>query len=108
MVFGKPADMVTGQRKIQHLFLRAGFGETPATVKNLSQTPLSTLTAQLFEESARFTDIHYLPYPLNESQEKKGVTPFLFVKMLLKSRKEMEELNTQWLFQDDQYPRRAA
>src|SRR5262245_13111720 len=90
--------MVSEQRKIQHLFLRAGFGETPAVIRSMSGRSPAELAEQLFTASKTSTEIRYLPYPLNESQEKKGVTPFLFVKMLIQSRRDMEELNAEWLF----------
>jgi uncharacterized protein (DUF1800 family) len=90
--------MTSQQKKIQHLFLRAGFGETPARINQLQNTSINTIVDDLFTASKQWKDIHYLPYPLKENQEKKGVGAGQFVKMILKSKQDMEELNTEWLF----------
>lgn len=98
MVIGLHLIVVTGQKKIQHLFLRAGFGETPAGILALRKFTLPELVSQLFSSSEKFRDLNYLPFPLNESQERKGASPFQVLKMILKSRQDMEELNSEWLF----------
>ncbi len=90
--------MVSEQRRIQHLFLRAGFGETPARIASLRNTPIQSIVNDLFASSQEFKDINYLPYPLKENQEKKGVSPLQVLKMVLKSKQDLEELNGEWLF----------
>jgi uncharacterized protein (DUF1800 family) len=90
--------MTLQQKKIQHLFLRAGFGETPATVNRLQNTPLHSIVDDLFNSSKELKDISYLPYPLKENEEMKGVSAFKAVKMILKSKQDMEELNGEWIF----------
>jgi uncharacterized protein (DUF1800 family) len=88
----------TQQKKIQHLFLRAGFGETPARVREVLNTPINSIVEDLFTASKQYKDINYLPYPLKENQEKKGVDAFQAIKMILKSKQDLEELNGEWLF----------
>ncbi len=90
--------MATAQKKIQHLFLRAGFGETPDRINSLLNAPISKIVDGLFTESQECKDINYLPYPLKENEEKNGVGGFKLIKMFLKSFGEMEELNNEWLF----------
>jgi uncharacterized protein (DUF1800 family) len=90
--------MTSQQKKIQHLFLRAGFGETPSRIAMLKNTPLHSIVDDLFNSSKEFKDINYLPFPLKENEEMKGVSAFKAVKMILKSKQDMEELNGEWLF----------
>ncbi len=90
--------MASAQKKIQHLFLRAGFGETPDRITSLVNAPINSIVDGLFESSRDYKDIDYLPYPLKENEEEKGVGGFKLIKMFLKSFGEMEELNGEWLF----------
>jgi hypothetical protein len=90
--------MASAQKKIQHLFLRAGFGETPSRIYSLANAPLSSVVDGLFTASQECKDINYLPYPIPENEEKNGVGAFKLIKMFLKSYEEMEELNGEWLF----------
>lgn len=90
--------MASHQTKIQHLLLRAGFGETPATIDSLLKKSINEVVDDLFKSSAEFKDINYLPYPLNEKEQKKGAGGFKQVKLFFKSFAEMEQLNEQWIF----------
>ena len=90
--------MASQQQKIQHLFLRAAFGETPDVVNARLAKPLHSIVEELFESSQDYKDIAYLPYPLNEKEERKGLGPYQILKMILKSRKDTEELNLEWIF----------
>ncbi len=90
--------MASKQKKIQHLFLRAGFGETPDRINSLLNTPIPSIVDQLFATSQDYKDIDYLPYPIKEDEEKNGVGAFQLIKMFLKSYGDMEELNGEWLF----------
>lgn len=90
--------MVSQQRKIQHLFLRGAFGETPGTINSLLNTPLPTIVEQLFDSSKEYKEISYLPYPINEDREDKGATGFQMLMMFIKSFAELEELNSEWIF----------
>lgn len=90
--------MVSQQQKIQHLFLRAGFGETPARIKSCLNKTLSEIIEELFASSQAYKEIDYLPFPLNEREEEKGISGFKVILMILKSKKDLEELNNEWIF----------
>jgi len=90
--------MASSQKKIQHLFLRAGFGETPSRINSLVNANIPSIVDGLFAASQEYKDINYLPYPLKEDEEKNGVGAFKLIKMFLKSYGDMEELNGEWIF----------
>lgn len=90
--------MASAQKKIQHLFLRAGFGETPSRIFSLVNASIPSIVDGLFTSSQECKDINYIPYPINENEEKDGVGTFKLLKMFLKSYGDMEELNGEWLF----------
>lgn len=90
--------MQLSQKQIQHLFLRTGFGALPSEFVHLKNKPREQLVEEIFNSSAEFKQIKYLPYPLNEKEEQKGVSAFQILKMILRSQKDMEELNIQWIF----------
>jgi len=86
------------QRKIQHVYLRAGFSETPKRIQELSGKTIQEIVDDLFENSKSYKDINYLPYPLNEREEKKGAGGIKLANLFIKSFSEMEQLNEQWIF----------
>lgn len=90
--------MASHQTKIQHLLLRAGFGETPENLQNLIKKDIQTVVDRLFDDSKNFKELNYLPYPLNEKEQKKGAGGAKQVKLFIKSFAEMEQLNEQWIF----------
>ena len=90
--------MTSIQKKIQHLFLRAGFGETPDRINAMLNKPIPSIVDELFATSQSYKDIDYLPYPIPENEEKNGVGAFKLIKMFLKSYGDMEELNSEWIF----------
>lgn len=90
--------MQLSQKQIQHLFLRAGFGASPSYIYTLVGKTKETIVEQLFSDSASFKDLSYLPFPLSEKEEQKGIGGFQLVALILRSKKEMEELNSEWIF----------
>lgn len=90
--------MASKQKQIQHLFLRAGFGETPSRINSLLNTPIASIVDELVATSQNYKDINYLPYPLSENEEKNGVGGFKLLKLILMSYSEKEELNCEWIF----------
>jgi uncharacterized protein (DUF1800 family) len=86
------------QQQLQHLFLRAGFGETPQTIQPLVGASREAVVDRLFASSRQYKNVSYLPYPLHEGQYDKGLNVFQLVAMILRSKQEMEELNAEWLF----------
>ncbi len=89
--------MVSKQKKIQHLFLRAGFGETPERINSLLNTSMSSIVEQLFADSQNYQDMTYLSYPLPQDDEEKGAGNLKILAQFIKSYKEREELNTEWI-----------
>jgi Protein of unknown function (DUF1800) len=90
--------MPLSQKQIQHLFLRAGFGSTPSLIASVQDKTKQQLVDAFFSESSTYKELNYLPYPLSEKEEQKGVGGFQLLKMILRSQKDMEELNLQWIF----------
>lgn len=90
--------MQPSQKQIQHLFLRAGFGFFPNEVAKYISKSKQQIVESVFNDSKNFKPIAYLPYPLSGKEEKEGVGGFQILKMILKSKKDTEELNLQWIF----------
>ena len=88
--------MASQQQKIQHLFLRAGFGETPAKVEELKNFSLEQIVEKILLSSKKNQVIDFINDPRNENQDE--ATNFQIVMMVLKSRKEMEDLNIVWMY----------
>src|SRR6185312_654661 len=89
--------MDSKQKKLQHLFLRAGFGETPEYINSKSDKSLSSTVDELFSASKNYEDITYLPYPIPEDAQMEGIGIGKILKMFLKSYQEKEYLNTEWI-----------
>ncbi|MEM9856166.1 MAG: DUF1800 domain-containing protein [Bacteroidota bacterium] len=85
--------MVNKQRKVQHLFLRAGFGESPLNIQKLTQQPIDQLVNGLFEHSAAVNDLLTLKNPVRG----KEASNFKIALMLLRSREQVKSLNLAWL-----------
>lgn len=90
--------MELSQKQIQHLYLRAGFGALPSEIEQWCGKEKDQIVETFFKSSKEFKSINYLPYPLSEKEEQKGVSGFQILKMILRSQKDMEELNLQWIF----------
>ncbi len=85
--------MVSKQQQIQHLYLRAGFGETPAVINQKLNHGIEKLVDDLFTDSKQYKQITYLENPADS----KEVTNFKILLLVLRSRDEMQELNIEWL-----------
>jgi len=85
------------RRKVQHLFLRAAFSESPQVIDTALSKSVDQLVDELFESSKEYRDIEYLPYPLEDREDKKLSGLDLLI-LFLKSFKEREELNNEWIF----------
>jgi hypothetical protein len=59
---------------------------------------LKNIVNDLFESSKNYKPLNYLPYPLNEKEQKKGAGAGKQIKLFFKSVAEMEQLNEQWIF----------
>jgi hypothetical protein len=89
--------MASKQKKLQHLFLRAGFGETPEYINSIMEKSISSTVDELFKTSKDYEDITYLPYPIPQDAQMKGVGIGQILKMFLKSYQEKEDLNNEWM-----------
>jgi uncharacterized protein (DUF1800 family) len=87
--------MITHQKKIQHLLLRAGFGATPALVKRFEGNPIEQVVDALFDDATIMQELLYLKKPPTNS--KGEIRPLKSVSLFLKSQKEKEELNLAWI-----------
>jgi uncharacterized protein (DUF1800 family) len=85
--------MVSKQQQIQHLYLRAGFGETPAVIKQKMNISIDKLVDELFNNSKQYKQLTYLENPADSNE----VSNFKILLLLLRSRDQMQELNIDWL-----------
>jgi len=89
--------MVTQQKKIRHLFLRAGFGATPVEVRKAIPKSIPGLADELILVPTPPGDLKYMPDPLHGKN--KGVSNFQILSMIIRSKNEMTEMNFEWLYQ---------
>jgi uncharacterized protein (DUF1800 family) len=87
--------MITEQKKIQHLLLRAGFGMTPDLAKRFSGKSLEEVTAEIFRDASICQDLLFLQKP--KTNDKGEVRPGKVLVLILKSKKEKEQLNLAWI-----------
>ncbi|MEZ5013131.1 MAG: DUF1800 domain-containing protein [Chitinophagales bacterium] len=85
--------MVSQENKIQHLYLRAGFGETPANIKQKLNTPVEKLVDQLFESSKNYRNLNYMENPVKG----KEVSNARILFMILRAPEQMRKMNVEWL-----------
>lgn len=87
--------MVSQQKKVQHLYLRAAFGETPAAIRQKSSASIVKLTEELFNNSKQYHNLNYLEDPVKG----KDVSNIRILVMLLRSPEQMRQLNVAWIRQ---------
>lgn len=87
--------MITEQKKIQHLLLRAGFGSTPELAKRFEGKTVQQVVQALFEDSAVIQDLLFLEKP--DTKDNGEVRPLKVLTLVLKSKKEKEMLNLAWM-----------
>ena len=85
--------MITKQKKIQHLYLRAGFGETPGRVNNALASEIPHLVDELFKRSDLKDDLTALKNPVRG----KEASNLKIALLLLRSKKQVKELNLAWM-----------
>jgi hypothetical protein len=90
--FTTGSPMKADGKKIQHLYLRAGFGATPAEWQTAGD--VSTVVDRLFRDSELVHDLDFIAYPLKRGREASGLA---ILKMIVKSRRQLEDLNIVWL-----------
>ncbi len=85
--------MVSKQQQIQHLYLRAGFGETPAVIKQKLNNSIEHLVNGLFDDAKQYRNLNYLENPAKG----KDVSNFKVLLLILKSQEQMRDLNNEWM-----------
>lgn len=94
--------MMSGQRKIQHLFLRAGFGAKISEIKKHLKSSTLKTAEKLFDYSSQYSEIDLkinqtLPdndgIPLNPKELSKKEKK----KLVKQSRENIKELNISWI-----------
>lgn len=88
--------MSSQQQKVQHLFLRAGFGETPARIAELTKLSIPELVDGLFKSSQKNRPIDFINDPRNENQDE--ASNMQIAMMVIKSRKQVHDLNIVWMY----------
>jgi uncharacterized protein (DUF1800 family) len=86
--------MTDSLNKIIHLYNRAGFGLHPLEQKRLKEASIEFAIERVFKNVKSPKPINYLPDPRNR---KGDVGSFKTLKLILKSRQELRELNLAWL-----------
>ncbi len=85
--------MVSHQQKIQHLFLRAGFGETPAVIRQKQNSSIDKIVDELFNQSKQFRSLNYLEDPIQGQK----VSNFKVLIAILRAPEQARQLNLEWL-----------
>jgi uncharacterized protein (DUF1800 family) len=85
----------TQQKKIQHLYLRTGFGELPSVIKKRQEQPLPQLVDEIFRNSENIENIDLIPSPLEGDADASNMR---ILRMLIRSREEVQKLNFHWLY----------
>src|ERR1700722_5560942 len=90
--------MVSNQKKVQHLYLRAGFIPSPADIVTMSQMDIKDVVKQLFNDSQSDTPL----------QSAKAMTSMPYIKdmtadekkqFIVEQGKEVKGLNIEWVSQ---------
>jgi uncharacterized protein (DUF1800 family) len=87
--------MISHQKKLQHLLLRAGFGATTELMRRFEKHEIPVVVDELFKDAAIVQELLFLPKP--NTNDKGEVRPVKALFLVLKSQKEKEKLNLAWL-----------
>lgn len=85
--------MPAPQKHVQHLYLRAGFGETPTVIKQKMNSDITKLVDDLFTDSRQYRNLTYLEDPTRG----KEVSNLRVLLLFLKSPEQMRSLNNAWM-----------
>jgi uncharacterized protein (DUF1800 family) len=87
--------MVSQRKKLQHLYLRAGFGELPSAIRQKENLSLKQNVDSLFSDSQKTEDLDLIPSPL---EGKEDASNMRILRMIIKSREDVQKLNFHWLY----------
>lgn len=85
--------MPAPQKHVQHLYLRAGFGETPMVIKQKMAYDINKLVDDLFNDAKQYRNLTYLEDPTRG----KEVSNLRVLLLFLKSPEQMRSLNNAWM-----------
>jgi len=90
------------QRKLQHLCLRAGFGENISEINRCLSFPISKKAEQLFQDSSNYTELNLnkeLEYTTKKfrSDNSNEITKEEKRKLVKQSRQNIKDLNIKWI-----------
>ncbi|MFI5220145.1 MAG: DUF1800 family protein [Bacteroidia bacterium] len=88
--------MQSTKRNIQHLFLRAGFGDLPQAIEKYSGKSVVEIVEAIFSVLQNYSGLDFIKNPI-AGREDKEVSSFRILRMILKSRRETEDLNIVWM-----------
>jgi Protein of unknown function (DUF1800) len=91
-----PENINIKQKKLQHLYLRAGFGETPYYIHKTIEKPIEGHVSNLFVNSRTASRLSYLQNPL-KGKTKAELSNRKILRKILKSREQVRKLNLAWL-----------
>lgn len=89
--------MVSQQRKLQHLYLRAGFGLHAADINKKLNISLDKAVDELFTASKAINDLQHMEHPLGEGDKKKEASSVKVLLMILRSQKELKSMSVSWI-----------
>lgn len=86
--------MVSNQQNLQHLYLRAAFGESPDTIQQKLKNTIEKNVEELFHNTLQYRNLSTMENPVKNGKE---VTNLKILLMLLRSRDETLQMNLDWL-----------
>lgn len=87
--------MTVNQKQLQHLYLRAAFGELPDVISKKTKLSLEKNVDDLFSASNRWLSLKTMENPIKENGKPVSNLKILF--MILRSRDETLQMNLDWL-----------
>lgn len=89
--------MVPEQRKLQHLYLRAGFGLHAADINKRLPLGINKAVDELFADSVAINNLEHMEHPLGEGDKKKEASSVKILLMILRSQKELKSMSVSWI-----------
>ncbi|MBC8045615.1 MAG: DUF1800 domain-containing protein [Fimbriimonadaceae bacterium] len=87
--------MISHQQKIQHLYLRAAFGEKPDIIQKKSRLAIEKNVDELFVNAQRYLSLKTMEDPIKSNGRPVSNLKILF--MILRSKEETLKMNVDWL-----------
>lgn len=88
---------VPNQTRLQHLHLRAGFGEKASVIRADGRHSVKAAVKKLFQDSATAVPFRWLEEPAGDPPEKKGANRLERSMLVRESKEQIRDLNRHWL-----------